>query len=291
MPRYMDRHNIPTATSEDLALAHEADLAVQDEYGTKFLTYWFDPADGTGICLVEAPNRDAITEVHRAAHGNVPTEIIEVDLETVRAFMGRVGDPEPATLPSGQTVSGAVDSPLRAIMFTDLQDSTSQLQHVGHLRAIEALEEHDRIVAAEVAANRGRVVKNTGDGFLVSFADAEDALRCAAALQRAFHSHNQSSPDVPLHIRIGLNAGLPIDRGGDLFGTAVQLAARLCAEALPDQILAAGVMRDLCSDGQLREGFRDAGRVTLKGFVSAVQVYAVGWQEAGSPGRTGRLAP
>ena len=158
MPRYMDRHNIPTATSEDLARAHEQDLVVQGEYDTKFLTYWFDPADGTGICLVEAPNRDAIAAVHRAAHGNVPSEIIEVDLEEARAFLGRVGDPEPVVQTSGETVPGPIDSPLRAIMFTDLQDSTSQLQHLGHLRAIEALEEHDRIIAAGVEAHSGSVV-------------------------------------------------------------------------------------------------------------------------------------
>jgi class 3 adenylate cyclase len=279
MPRYMDRHNIPTATSEDLARAHELDLAVQGQYDTKFLTYWFDPTDGTGICLVEAPDREAIAAVHRAAHGDVPSEIIEVDLATVHAFLGRVGDPEPVVSESGEVVPGAVDSPLRTIMFTDLQDSTSQLQHLGHLRAIEALEEHDRIVTTGVAAHSGAVVKNTGDGFLASFAAVEDALRCAVALQRAIHAHNQSVADVPLHIRVGLNAGLPIDRGGDLFGTAVQLAARVCAEARPDQILAAGVMRDLCSDAELHDGFRDAGRVTLKGFVSAVQLYEVSWRE------------
>ena len=282
MPRYMDRHNIPAATSEDLAKAHELDLSVQSRFGTKFLTYWFDPADGTGICLVEAPDRRSIEEVHRAAHGNVPTQIIEVDLAGVQAFLGRTSDPDPVVLASGATAPGPVGSPVRVIMFTDLQDSTSQLQHVGHHKAMEALEAHDRIVVATVEGHSGSVVKNTGDGFLVSFASAERALRCAVELQRAFQERNRAAPTVPLHIRIGLNAGLPIERGDDLFGSAVQLAARICAEAAPDQIVVAGVMRELCAEDAVPGAFQDLGRATLKGFVSAVQLYAVDWREPSS---------
>jgi len=279
MPRYMDRHNIPSATSADLAEAHTLDLSVQSQFGTRFLTYWFDPDDGTGICLVEAPDEEAIKQVHRAAHGNVPTDIIEVDLEMVQAFLGRTSDPEPVTLETGEVSPGPVDSALRVIMFTDLEDSTSQLQHMGHLKAIEALEQHDRIVTSTVVSHRGAVVKNTGDGFLVSFASVEDSLRGAIALQRAFAAHNAALPDVPLHVRVGLNAGLPIERGGDLFGSAVQLAARVCAHAQPDQVVVAGVLRDLCVDTQIGDSFDDLGRASLKGFVSAVQLYGLPWRE------------
>ena len=106
MPRYMDRHNIPSASSADLAEAHALDLTVQSQFDTRFLTYWFDPDDGTGICLVEAPDMHAIEQVHRAAHGNVPTEIIEVDVDMVQAFLGRVTDPAPVALESGESRFG-----------------------------------------------------------------------------------------------------------------------------------------------------------------------------------------
>lgn len=282
MPRYMDRHNIPSASSADLAEAHTRDLSVQSQFDTRFLTYWFDPEDGTGICLVEAPDKHAIEQVHRAAHGNVPTDIIEVDLDMVEAFLGRVTDPPPVALDSGEMVPGRVDSALRTIMFTDLEDSTSQLQHLGHIKAIEALELHDAIVTSTVVAHQGSVVKNTGDGFLISFASVDQALRCAAALQHAFAAHNAAVPDMPLHIRVGLNAGLPVERSGDLFGSAVQLAARVCAHAKPDEIVVAGVMRDLCADRQIMAAFDDGGRVTLKGFVSAVQLYGLRWRDVGA---------
>ena len=88
---------------------------------------------------------------------------------------------------------------------------------------------------------------------------------------------------MPLHIRVGLNAGLPVERSGDLFGSAVQLAARVCAHAKPDEIVAAGVMRDLCTDDRILGSFDDIGRVTLKGFVSAVQLYRVRWRHDGAP--------
>lgn len=282
MPRYMDRHNISSASSADLAEAHALDLSVQSQFDTRFLTYWFDPADGTGICLVEAPNACAIEQVHRAAHGNVPTEIIEVDLDMVQAFLGRVADPAPVALASGEMVPGPVGGALRTIMFTDLEDSTSQLQHLGHIKAIEALALHDGIVTSTVAAHHGSVVKNTGDGFLVSFASVDEALQCSAALQRAFAAHNAASRDMPLHIRVGLNAGLPVERSGDLFGSAVQLAARVCAHAKPDEIVVAGVMRDLCTDRGMADSFADIGRVTLKGFVSAVQLYELRWRDVGA---------
>ena len=63
----------------------------------------------------------------------------------------------------------------------------------------------------------------------------------------------------------------------------MQLAARVCAEAQPDQIVVTGVMRDLCTDQPLLGSFQDIGRATLKGFVSAVQLYALPWQEDVGP--------
>lgn len=266
----MDRHNLPLATSEDLASAHARDLEVQAAYGVRFLTYWFDPQDGTGICLVDAPDEESIKAVHSASHGNTPSEIIEVDLADVHAFLGRTSDPV-----NPDEIGGA----LRTIMFTDLVDSTTILQHMGHLKAMEAWDEHNRIVTDAVTAHRGRVVKNTGDGFLLSFVDPVQAIRCATVLQREVSAVTARSPDLPLRIRIGLNAGLPVEKGGDLFGSAVNLAARVCSHAGPGQILASGVLRELCSAPELAASFSDRGRVSLKGFVNAVQLYEIDWAE------------
>ena len=265
MPHYMDRHNLPAATADDLAAAHEQDLAVQAHYGVRFLTYWFDPSDGTGICLADAPDASSIQQVHAASHGNEPSDIIEVDLADVAGFLGRTDDPE----------SGSIDGAVRTVVFTDLVDSTSIMQQQGHLAAMAAWDDHTRIVTNAVNAHGGRVVKNTGDGFLLSFDEPGDAVRFAQSVQAELRTYNASGPVLPLRIRVGMNAGLPIERGGDLFGSAVNLAARICAQAGPDESLVSGVVKELCDAGRPAVGFQDRGRVTLKGFVNAVQLYEV----------------
>lgn len=280
MPIYIDRHNVPSATHEDLVNAHELDLAVQSEHGVKFLTYWFDPRDGTAICLVDAPSKEALEEVHRAAHGGVPAEIIEVRLTDVLALLGRVTDPEPVVTASGEMTIPPVDSALRAILFTDLKDSTSMMNLMGQFKGLEALERHDRIITHTVEAYGGTVVKHTGDGFMASFPVLAESVKCAINIQQQLAAYNAEVPDLPLHVRIGINAGLPIERGGDLFGSVIQLASRVCAHADPDRILVAGIMRELCEDSTLHASFRDAGRYFAKGFISAVQLYEVRWQSS-----------
>ncbi len=79
MPLYMDVHkHVPGLTAEAVAGAHQKDMEVQDKHGVKYLRYWFNEADGTVFCLVEAPSKEAAEAVHREAHGLVADEIIEV---------------------------------------------------------------------------------------------------------------------------------------------------------------------------------------------------------------------
>ena len=95
MPIYMDRHELAGTTAEEVARAHLKDLAIQDRYGVKFLTYWFDEARGTTFCLVQSPDKETANRVHREAHGDVAYTMVEVALSVVEAFLGRVSDPEP----------------------------------------------------------------------------------------------------------------------------------------------------------------------------------------------------
>ena len=88
MPIYVDRHNASGASRSDMAEAHRRDLEAQTEQGVSFLAYWFDTQRGLAFCLVEAPSGDAVGEVHRVSHGNVPSQIIEVNMEEARSFLG-----------------------------------------------------------------------------------------------------------------------------------------------------------------------------------------------------------
>ena len=103
-------------------------------------------------------------------------------------------------------------------------------------------------------------------------------MECAIAIQKAFAAYNQEHAETPLYLRIGMSAGEPIEEHGDLFGKAVQLAARLCAHAEPARILIDQVVLDQWSGKQLP--FSDLGEVTPKGFAHAVRVYEVQWMQA-----------
>lgn len=79
MPLYMDIHrNIEALTADAAEGAHKRDLEVQDKHGAEFLRYWYNEADGTVFCLVQAPSREAAASVHREAHGLMPDDIVEV---------------------------------------------------------------------------------------------------------------------------------------------------------------------------------------------------------------------
>jgi len=281
MPIFIDSHELKgqDASASEAAMAHEADLAIQEAYDVKFLTYWFDKEREEAFCLVEAPSAEALKQVHEKAHGGVPTRVFEVDMDDVRGFLGRVEDPQP---PEGDPSPpySFIDSAFRVIMFTDMIDSTAMTRYLGDKEAMEYLDSHDTIVREEVEAHSGRIVKHTGDGFLASFSQVGPANESAMAIQRRLAAYNEEHPDRPILVRIGLNAGVPVDRSGDLFGITVNLGARICAEADAGQILAAGIIQELCDDTDLLPTFRDYGRVKPKGFLSAVSLYEIDWNEA-----------
>lgn len=265
MPVFMDRHFVEGATRHAVADAHQKDLALQDKYDVKFLTYWFDEVRCTAFCLIEAADRKTIERAHDEAHGLVPNEVIEVDPAVVNAFLGRIEHPPIAA----KADEAQVDAAFRAIMFTDLKDSTRMTNLHGDAKALHLLHVHNALTRNSLNAHQGREVKHTGDGIMASFASAPDAVACAIAIQRAFAAYNQENPETPLQLRIGLSAGEPIEERGDLFGKAVQLAARLCAHAEPAQILMDQMVLDQCSDKRLP--FTDLGEVTPKGFRSLRQ--------------------
>jgi len=277
MPLYMDRHYIEGATRRAIADAHDQDMALQDKYQTKFLTYWFDELRSTAFCLVEAPNRETIERVHLEAHGAVPNEVLEVDPNVVEAFLGRIKDPAPVVTPATADDAVPIDPGFRVIMFTDLKDSTRMNTLYGDARALHLLHIHNALTRAELQRHRGREVKHTGDGIMASFASAPDAVHCAIAIQKSFAVYNKENSEAPLYLRIGLSAGEPIEEHGDLFGKAVQLAARLCAQAEPGRILVAQSVVDHCQGTGLL--FSELRELTPKGFDRAIPVFDLNWTD------------
>ncbi|HEX6143474.1 MAG TPA: nickel-binding protein [Geminicoccaceae bacterium] len=274
MPIFLDRHELGGMTAAEVAEAHMKDLEVQDRYGVKFLTYWFEEERGTGFCLIDAPDRATAERVHREAHGNLPSDVIEVALSAVEAFLGRIQDPRP-----GRSGRVEVDGGFRAIMFTDIVGSTEMTVRLGDRRAVELVRAHDALVRRALAQCGGREVKHTGDGIMAAFDDVDAALEAAEQIQRSFERYNRSS-DEPIRVRIGLHAGEPVADSNDLFGSTVQLAARLCAAAEAGGIMVSGVV---AAAARRRRRILEVGEQLLKGFSEPVRLFQVEWRDGGEP--------
>ncbi|MGB6837524.1 MAG: alpha/beta fold hydrolase [Dehalococcoidia bacterium] len=202
-------------------------------------------------------------------HAILPDEpATEVLGKAVEEFLGE-GEEE-----AGE---GLAAGNVHTILFTDMEGSTTLTQRLGDAKAQEVLRTHNTIVRDALKAHGGSEIKHTGDGIMASFPSASRALDCAIVIQRDVAARVQKQPEMPLRVRIGLNAGEPIAEDKDLFGTAVQLAARVCAHAEPGQILAPTVVRELAAG----KGFllADLGQAALRGFEDPVRLYEVRWRE------------
>ena len=262
MPLFMDRHDVPGVTAEQVAQAHLADLEVGATFGVQFLAYWFDAELAEAFCLAKAPTGDSMTEAHRASHGLIPNEIISVSEDNVLRLLGRMSETSADT---------AGINPFRTILFTDLEGSTSLLQSVGQSAFMLLLTEHDLIIRRAIVAAHGREVKHTGDGIMASFDDVASALECAVAIQTGFRARSADGLSPELRVRIGIAAGEPVDHNDDLFGSTVTLASRICDAADPGRVLTSDVVREL----GVERGFAfDDGRdLILKGYSDPTRVF------------------
>jgi len=273
MPMYMDIHEIKGATADAVAKAHEADVKVQGKYGVEYHKYWVNESCGKIFCLCSAPNSEAAATVHREAHGLVAGKIIEVSPEIAEGFLGesQINSAGAAIVPGG--TENQRDPGIRTVMFTDIVGSTELTQRLGDEAAMALVQLHDRIVREALRELAGREIKHTGDGIMASFFSAVAAARCATRIHRELAEHAQRASGTPLRVRIGAAAGEPVEDHQDLFGSTVQLAARLCAHAQPAQSLVSNVIAELCIGKGL--AFVDLGEVTLKGFERPVRVHAI----------------
>jgi class 3 adenylate cyclase len=275
MPTYIDVHEIPGGVSaDDVAKAHAHDVKVEGKYGVHYHKYWVNEKAGKIFCLCEAPSAEAAMQVHREAHGMVAEKIIQVERDVADLFLGssEANNAGAVVMPGGG--ADAHDPAIRTVLFTDIVESTSLTQKLGDEVAMELLHIHDAVVREALKALNGREVKHTGDGIMASFVSAAAAVRCAAQIQREL-AQRAGEKNHPIKVRIGAAAGEPVERNSDIFGSTVQLAARLCSHAEPEQIVVSSVVADLCIGKGLM--FRPLGEVSLKGFDQPVHAHAVEW--------------
>jgi len=235
MPIYLDRHDTPDEiTPEHVAEMHQADLKVQDEFGCRGFTYWFDDKRKSGFCLIEAPNKEALINMHDHAHGAVPHQIIEVEESMVEAFLGRLEDPEKAK----NEKLNIIDEPaFRTLLYCQFQPivlankngynvSKNDIQTICK----ELIDQHD-----------GRLVQQKNNSLLFSFLSVSRALDCAIAISEKLEfEYDQKSP-----LKIALNCGLPITENKEnIFEDTISLACRMC-EQINGEIIASSEVIEL----------------------------------------------
>jgi class 3 adenylate cyclase len=180
---------------------------------------------------------------------------------------------------AGREVVGIASEPvppprthgLLTILFTDVEGSASLTERLGDAGAREVLRVHDDVVRAALRTHGGTEIKAMGDGFMASFDSAARALACAVAVQEGIAASNAARPPTAIRVRIGINAGEPLAEDGDLYGTVVNVAARIAEHAQGGRILVSEVVR------QLVEGkgfaFADRGETALRGFERPVRLH------------------
>lgn len=244
MPIYMDLHIVPGVNAKDVADAHSMDVLMEKEHSCKCLTYWIDELRGYVFCLIDAPDKESVLELHARAHGLVPNKIIEVEPSLVHAFLGRITDPENAVMTeTGLKVLD--DTSFRIILCIQVEDFILLRENEGHEKASDLYREFHAMASREVDANQGREVVSENNEWIASFVEGEKALRAAAAICSAMERH------AALRLRTSLHAGEPVAKSDKLFGETVQMLQRLNACRSGKGIAITNGIKELLSPGIL----------------------------------------
>lgn len=164
------------------------------------------------------------------------------------------------------------------ILFSDIEGSTALNQKLGDRAWLKVLVAHDQIIRKQAGANGGHVVKSQGDGYMIAFASAEEAIRAAIGIQNALDPGPRRFRGTPITVRIGIHTGPAREKGGDLFGRNVALAARVTDQARGGEVLVTADTADAAADAD-EFTFGEPREVDLKGLPGSHEVVLVDWRE------------
>jgi adenylate cyclase len=157
------------------------------------------------------------------------------------------------------------------IAFSDIEDSTAHNEELGDRAWVKVLERHNRLIEKLVADHGGHVIKTQGDGFMLAFADAEQAVLCAIGVQQGLLKNAEQWGGI--RVRIGIHIGPSVRRGDDLFGRNVVMAARIAGQAEGGEILVSEALREAVGGADI--GLCAPREAELKGLQGTHRLYAV----------------
>lgn len=278
MPIYMDVHIVPGVKARGVAEAHHKDLVHQDEFACKCMTYWIDEERENVFCLIEAPSKEAVEELHGKAHGLIPNRIIEVSPDVVSSFLGRIYDPSEAeTTDDGLKVFA--EPSFRTLVVIRTTDPVLMQNKLGAERSYELLNRQNDTIRKNLLRQGGREVEHGGNGFILSFTSASKAVSCALAIKQEMQEYNDGASAV----QVAINAGEPVEKSNHLFGDTLQLAGYMCAIAGNMQIVVASAVKELVAKDHFQ--IKGGGLLALSPQDEALLGFLFGnleknWQDA-----------
>jgi AraC-like DNA-binding protein len=259
MPIFMDRHDVSEIlTAEILAELHLEDLKIQHEFNCREFTYWFDDERKHVCCLIEAPNKQAIEDMHRKAHGNLPNRIIEVNPNIVASFLGRIEDPEKSQDSELNIIN---DSAFRVLMVIETSNYLNRIE--ANQFSIFTQKFHNSVTKT-IAQFEGSIVKQNNNSYLISFKSVTNAIFCALKIQSNF---KYITPKFDIHnriLKIGVDAGAPVTAKDQIFEETITLATRMC-DIVKHQIVISPEIQSLY-ENENRNAFIDREQIYTLSF-------------------------
>ena len=236
----MDVHIIPGVKANNVAEAHQHDLYHQNDFQCKCMTYWIDEERESIFCLIEAPHKQAVQDLHNKAHGLLPGKIIEVSSNVVESFLGRIYDPLDAEITS-EGLKVFKDPSFRILMVTSVADAIILEKNLGKEKTADLINHHNNIIRKNIARFEGREVEYEGNGFIASFSSASKAVSCALHIQKEMTEADE------IGFKISINSGEPIEKSSKLFGDTILFAKNMCAIAKNNQVTITSAVKNLVS--------------------------------------------
>jgi AraC-like DNA-binding protein len=218
-------------TVEEIKHNHIADLQVQHKYGVKFLQYWINEEAGLVFCLMEAPDKESCTAVHREAHGNMPCNVIELQGGDYMTFMGN--DITVNEFDIVEKADGTPDTGYRIIVAIECISFSPGKPVYKPIHEI-----------IKKAKGRSMLNKPSGNREIIIFSSGLPAIQCAVSILQEIQHVDASSTEI----RIGISAGEPVTDKNNLFEYGIQMANRLCDIALNNQVVISSLAKQLAGE-------------------------------------------